>query len=764
MNESATGRVSITINPMKKIHLLPLSLLVLSLLPLAASARDQGSSTPATASPAHEASVPAPYAYPKTRTVAASSTYFGKKYPDPYRWLENLKSPEVKAWFKAQGGLTDDVLSKIPGREALVEQWLALDKLKPASYGDFDFEGGRLFYKKTLASENVGKLYYREGWDGAEKLLFDPSTYQKEVVTTVESFDASWDGKYVILGLSSGGAEWSELRVLKVDDGTLLPEKIYPSYGADGWTQDNKSFFYDSGKEKDTRAADIELNRQTRVHTLGTPVASDPDLLSNASYPGLGIAPKEMPAVSIDPSAPDYLLGFISTVQNEMRAYYAPAAELEGAAFAPGKKAKIHWQVLCTPSDNLVRGITFAGDYVYAVTHTGAPKYKLVRTSAKKPDWVHAETVIPEAEDTIQSLDKTPHYLFVVYSNGVAGRLVQYELATGKTTEIKLPLQGSVGVTCPDWRSDRCIVGITTWTVPYTRYDYDPAQQAFAKSAFDTAITYPGFEDLVSEEVQATAPDGTKVPLSIIHKKDMPMDGSSCCILEGYGAYGYSIDPGFDIMDLSLAARGVVIGKAHVRGGGELGEAWYKAGWKTTKPNTWNDFIACGEYLVKQGYTSPKKLGGTGTSAGGILISRAITARPDLFGAAICNVGCANAMRMEFSPNGPTNTPEFGTVEKKDECAALYEMDGVAHVKKGVAYPAVMGVCGWNDPRVACWQPGKFVAALQAASTSGKPVILKVNFDDGHFTEEKQVTFKNFAGQDAFLLWQTGHPDFQPGK
>ena len=165
---------------------------------------------------------------------------------------------------------------------------------------------------------------------------------------------------------------------------------------------------------------------------------------------------------------------------------------------------------------------------------------------------------------------------------------------------------------------------------------------------------------------------------------------------------------------------------------------------------------------MKKGYTSPQHLGGTGTSAGGILISRAITERPDLFAAAITNVGCSNAMRMEFSPNGPNNTLEFGTVKDPEECQALFEMDGVQHVLTGVKYPAVLGVGGWNDPRISVWQPGKFVAAMQNASTSGKPVLMKVNYDNGHFTEEKIVTFKNFASQFSFILWQTGHKDFQP--
>jgi prolyl oligopeptidase len=340
---------------------------------------------------------------------------------------------------------------------------------------------------------------------------------------------------------------------------------------------------------------------------------------------------------------------------------------------------------------------------------------------------------------------------------------VKYDLATGAITEIKLPASGTVDVSCPDWKTDRCLVNITSWTSPLTIYDFDAKKDTFAKSIFNTDVSYPGFENLVSEEVEVPGHDGTMIPLSIIYRKGIPLDGSNSCILRGYGAYGISAIPNFSILN-SVAARGVVLAIAHPRGGSEKGEAWYKAGYKTTKPNTWKDFISCAEYLVKKGYTSPQKLGGTGTSAGGILISRAITERPDLFAAAVCNVGCANAMRLEFSPNGPVNTPEFGTVKDPVECQALFEMDGVQHVQNGVKYPAVMGVGGWNDPRVPAWEPGKFVAALQAATASTNPVAMKVNYDNGHFTEEKIVTFKNFAGQFAFLLWQTGHKDFQPVK
>jgi prolyl oligopeptidase len=636
----------------------------------------------------------------------------------------------------------------------LVSEWLALDKQKPAIYADFSFENGRIFYRKTIGGENVGKLYFREGWQGSEKLLFDPGSYKPGVVTTVQGISPAWDGKHVVIGLSAGGAEWSELRVLDVSSGALLPDSIYPSYGPLGWLKDNQSFFYDAGKTSDRKSLDIELNRKTRIHRLGAEVATDRDILSDEASPEVGIAPKEIPAASIDESYPEYITGSLQTVQNEMRIYYAPVSEL--------KQPKIRWGVLCQPSDNLVRSITFAGDSVYAVTHTGAPNYKTVRTSVKHPDWAHAETVIPEQADTLRSITKSKHYLLVVYSDGVACRLVKYELASGKTSEVRLPTSGTLSVICPDWNSDHCLVFLTSWISPQRIFDFDPQHDTFVKSIFNSDVNYTGFDQLTSEEVQVPGHDGTMIPLSLIYRKGMPLDGSNCCILTGYGAYGITADPTLNIRNDDLALHGVVYAIAHVRGGSEKGEAWYRAGFKTTKPNTWKDFISGAEYLIAKGYTSPAKLAGTGTSAGGILISRAVTERPDLFAAAVCNVGCANALRMEFSPNGPPNIPEFGTVKDPIECQALYEMDGVAHVQKGVKYPAVLGVGGWNDPRVEPWEPGKFIAALQAASTSGKPVLMKVNYDNGHFTEEKQVTFKNFAGQYAFLLWQTGHREFQP--
>jgi prolyl oligopeptidase len=696
----------------------------------------------------------AQWKYPPTRTVDSTDTYWGKAYKDPYRWLENVKSTEVADWFKAQANLSDSLLNRIPGRDSLAQEWMALDKLKPASYSNITYEHGRVFYKKTLGGENVGKLYYRQGWNGDERLLFDPSGYKAGVTTVIQYMVPSFDGRHVALGFSSEGAEVSEIRVLDVDRGTLLPESIYPSeVGPIGWTLDHSSFFYIAHKTADTKSPEFELNIKTKIHKLGTDPATDIDFFSNESYPDLGIAPKEWPFAFIDESYPALLLANVGTVQNEIKLYYAPVSEL--------KRGKVKWNLLCQESDSLVRGMEFHENSVYAVTHKNAPKYKLIRTNVNTPHWKNAETVLPEASDAIETIVKSKDYLFIVYSNGIVNRVVKYAFATSRTVPVALPVSGTVNFICPDKRTNRCIVFVTSWTLPTTVYDYDADKDVFTKSMFNSDVSYPGFENLVAEEVEVPGHDGAMIPLSIIYKKGLPLNGNNCCILEGYGAYGISFTPSFSIRR-SLALKGVVLAYAHVRGGSEKGEQWYKAGYKTTKQNTWKDFISCAEYLIQKGYTSPQKLAGTGTSAGGILISRAVTERPDLFRAAICNVGCANVMRMEFTPNGPVNVPEFGTVKDSIECSALYEMDGVAHVRKGVGYPAVICVTGWNDPRVTAWEPGKFAAALQNATASDRPVLMKVNYNSGHFTEEKIVTFKNFADQFAFVLWQTGHPDFQP--
>lgn len=696
----------------------------------------------------------AQWQYPATKMVDAKDTYWGVTYKDPYRWLEDMKDPEVNAWFKAQADLTNATMNTIPGRDELIAEWRKLDKLQPPQIYYPIKEGGRIFYQKRMPGEKVSKVYFRENMDSPEQLLFDPLNYLEEKTLSVQNIAPSYDGKKLLIGYAENGAEVQTIQVMNVNTKQFLPDVIHATAGLIGWTLDNKAFMYIWIKSTDNTDPSARLNPKTKLHSLGTDPKMDIDFFSNEVAPGLGIEEKSYPYAFVSKDSKEYVFGIESTVQNELKAFYAPISQ-----FSSGN---IAWKTLCTTSDKLVRSFDLVGDKVYAITHNGAKKYKLISTDLKNPDWSKAKVIAPEKTMTLESFSRCKDYLLLSYSDGINNHFYKYNLTTETTTEVKLPFLGSAYASCMDTKTNEYLVAVTSWNKPFSEFIYNAETDMFSASPFNQPLVYPDeYKNLVVEELEVKGHDGAMVPLSVIYKKGTKKDGSNVCFMDSYGAYGSSMSPYFSTRLNSLAVKGVVIAVPHVRGGSEKGEEWYKAGFKTTKPNTWKDFISCAEYLVKNGYTSASKLGGTGTSAGGILISRAITERPDLFAAAICNVGCANALRLEFSSNGPVNIPEFGTVKDSIECKALYEMDGMQHVKKDVKYPAVMCVAGWTDPRVVAWQPGKFAAAVQNASSSGKPVLMKVNYDNGHFTEDKEVTFANFADQYAFVMWQCGHPDFQ---
>jgi prolyl oligopeptidase len=692
--------------------------------------------------------------YPTTKTVDARDTYWGVTYKDPYRWLEDMKDPNVISWFKAQADLTNATLNTLAGRDELIAEWRKLDKQQPPVIYYPIKEGGRIFYQKRMPGEKVSKVYYRENMDSPEQLLFDPLTYLEGKTLSVQGISPSYDGKKILLGYAENGAEVQTLQVMNVDTKQFLPDVIYSTAWILGWTLDSKAFMYQWIKSADNTDPSARINSKTKLHTIGTDPKTDIDFFSNESYPNLNIESKSYPGASVTKDAQNYVFGYEYTVQNEIKSFYAPIEQ-----FYSGK---IQWKPLSTHDDKLVRSFDIAGDKVFAITYNGAKKYKLISTDLKNPNWSTAKVIAPEKTMTLESFSRCKDYLLMNYSDGINNHFFKYNLTTETTTEIKLPFAGSASASCMDTKTNEYLVSITSWNKPFTEFLYNAETEVFSPSPFNQSPVYPDeYKDLVVEEVEVKGHDGVMVPLSIIYKKGTKKDGSNVCLMDSYGAYGISMSPYFSTRLNSLAVKGVVIAVPHVRGGSEKGEDWYKAGYKTTKPNTWKDFISCGEYLIKNGYTTASKMGGTGTSAGGVLISRAITERPDLFAAAICNVGCANALRLEFSSNGPVNIPEFGTVKDSLECKALYEMDGMQHVKTGIKYPAVIGVAGWTDPRVVAWQPGKFAAAVQNASSSGKPVLMKVNYDNGHFTEDREVTFANFADQYAFVMWQCGHPDFQ---
>ena len=690
--------------------------------------------------------------YPLSAKRPVADTYYHKAVVDNYRWLEDMNNKEVQDWFKAQHDYTNSWLDNIPGRDALVENFKKLDALKPATINGITRKGNRYFYKKTLPGENVGKLYYRDGKTGKEILLYNPLANAKGKTYSITYFVPSEDGKKIALGIAEGGAEVATINIMNVDSKTMFAEKIYPSwFGVSGWSPDNKGFIYTIQATGDNKSMDMLTNTRSMYHIPGTDPKGDKELLSLKKYPSIGIVPEDLCFVYYTEDF-KYIIGLLAGVNQDMNCFYAPATEL--------LKPTIEWKRLLQKEDHVTNFVA-NGDDIYLLTYTGAPKYKIIKSNLKDFSVSEAKIVVPEGKDKIDGITRSKDFLLVTYTDGINATAKQYNMNSGEDAWVTLPFGGSAFLGSYDIKNNDCIIFITSWKQPFTLIDYNPETKKTGSCVFNIPVKYPGTEDIVVEETEAPGSDGVMVPLSIVYNKDLKKDGNASCLLDGYGAYGISATPYFTAMNLALLNRGVVLAFAPVRGGSEKGDNWYKAGYKTTKPNTWKDFIACGEYLEKNNYTSTSKLIGMGTSAGGILIGRAVTERPDLFAAAISNVSCSNALRFENTPNGLNNAREFGTVKDSVECMALYEMDAFQHVKDGTKYPAIICVGGMNDPRVIAWQPGKFAAALQNATASDKPVLLDVNYDNGHFTEDKSVTFKNFANMYSFALWQTGHKDFQ---
>jgi prolyl oligopeptidase len=305
-------------------------------------------------------------------------------------------------------------------------------------------------------------------------------------------------------------------------------------------------------------------------------------------------------------------------------------------------------------------------------------------------------------------------------------------------------------------------ISISGWSADNRRYRYMAEESEFRLEMLSSVADYPEYAGLVVKELMIPSHDGVLVPLSLIYNKGMRKDGENPVFIYGYGAYGISQNPFFSPSFLLWTAQGGVLAIAHVRGGGELGDKWYRDGFKTTKPNTWKDLIACAEYLIKEKYTTAAKIAIDGGSAGGVMIGRAMTERPDLFAAAIPEVGVMNTLRAENTPNGPVNAPEFGTASDSAECMALIEMDSYLHIKDGEKYPATLVTAGMNDPRVIAWQPGKFAARLQSATVSGKPVLLWADYESGHgIGDSKTKQFESLADVFSFAFWQTGHPGYK---
>ena len=702
---------------------------------------------------------PASAAGPKAPVRDVAESHFGVTVHDPYRYFENLADPEVAAWIKAQAHATREALDGVPHREALYEEIAKYGDSASARVTGVQVSGSFIYYEKRRKSDNLPTLYVRQGRRGKERLLVDPERMKAPdgAHYAVDYYTPSPDNRYVAYGISLGGSEQSVLHVLDMATGRETGDVIDRANDASpSWLPDGR-FLY-SRLQKLAPGAPVTgkyQNQRVYLHRLGSDPDQDPVLFGAGVNAGIDVRPVELVFASIAPASRHVVAIAVNGTQREVRIWTAPLTALDGA--------KTPWKAVADTSDQ-VTDVAVAGDTLFAISHKDASRSKVLRMSLQNPDIAHADVLVPPAEAVVTGVAAAADALYVRRMNGGISELLRVGLDhRGPASAITLPYDGDIDAMATDPRVPGLLFAMGGWTRFGSVFAYEAKSGRVTDTNLQPQGPYDNPRNLVSEEVKATAADGTLIPLSLVYRKGIKRDGSSPTILWGYGAYGISQTPSYSPTLLPWFDRGGIFAVAHVRGGGEYGEDWYKAGYQATKPNTWRDAIACAQWLIDHHYTSPAKLAIRGGSAGGILVGRAITERPDLFAAAIDDVPVSDSLRMEFSANGVPNVPEFGSVKTEAGFKALLEMSPYAHVKDGVAYPAVLLTTGFNDPRVDAWEAAKMAARLQAATSSGRPVLLRVDYDAGHgFGTTKKSAYELAADRLAFLLWQLGVNGYQP--
>lgn len=696
---------------------------------------------------------------PTTPIHEVTENYFGTKVRDPYRWLENTTDAQVVAWMKAQNDFTRATLANIPGRDQLMTRIKALDNAGTV-VSALQVWGGRYFYFKTEPGSDNRKLYVRDKQDAPDRLLVDT-----EKLTTadgkhfsIDYFQPSLDGKYVAYGVSPGGSEESILHVIESATGKVLSDTIdRAQFGQPTWLPDG-SFFYTRTQKLAADAPPTAKFQKLRCyhHVLGADPDKEVAIFGYQVSPEVKVTEDDFPVLAYSPGAPKYLVGLvIHGVKREL--------DLYATAFKDSVSEKTAWKKVVDDNDAVITFDVHGGS-IFLVSHKDASRYKVLRTSLENPNLAQAATVVPESEVVVVNIAAADDALYVQDLDGGIGRLRRLPYRGATIQPVKLAFDGAIQALVTNPTETGAWLELTSWTKSPLWYSLDSR----SGKLIDTHLVPPSpvdFSQIESEEVKAKSADGTMVPLSIVHKRGMTLDGSHPTWLEGYGSYGITLDPTFRPTQLAFLERGGVFAVAHVRGGGEYGEDWHVQGQKLTKQHTIDDMLAGAQYLIEHKFTSPAHLAGEGTSAGGITIGGAITQRPDLFGAALIRVGDSDSLRSELMTSGPANIPEFGTVKEPDGFKGLFAMDAYQHVKPDTPYPAILLTTGVNDPRVAPWQAAKMAARLQASTNSGKPILLRVDYDAGHgMGSTKTQRDEEQADEVAFLLWQLGVPDFQPGQ
>jgi prolyl oligopeptidase len=660
-------------------------------------------------------------------------SHWGTDVTDDYRWLEDWNDPQVRAWSEAQNAWARRHLDALPGVTALREEVTRLRSIAIPRHFGLAAAGRSLFALVFEPPKQQSWLVVMASEDdpAAARVLVDPNRLDPSGGTSIDWFVPSPDSSRVAVSLSEGGSERGNARVFEAatgrEVGETVPRVNYgTALGSLAWDADGSGFYYTRyPREGERPAADMDFYVQVYYHRIGTKTAEDRYEIGR-DFPRIA-------EFDLDRS-PDGAW-ILANVQNG-----------DGGEFVQYLRgADGRWTQLTQYSDKVIDAVFGHDGSLYLLSRAGAPRGKVLRLALPAggaPSLERAKPLIPEGDGVIRGgfggpdgLVPTPERLFVIEGVGGPDRVRIFDLAGRESGALPVPPVSSVSqvVALPGRGHDAVLFRAASYLEPAAWYRWEA--KPGGATATKTGLARPWPVDFGDAEVVrefAVSRDGTRVPINVIRRKGTKLDGDNPTLLTGYGGYGISQVPSFDPGLRVWLDRGGVWAEANLRGGGEFGEDWHRAGALTHKQNVFDDFLACARHLIKSGYTSPQRLAIEGGSNGGLLMGAALTQAPELFRAVVSHVGIYDMLRVELSPNGAFNVPEFGTVKDEAQFRALHAYSPYHRVKDGTAYPAVLMLTGANDPRVDPMQSRKMTARLQAANPQGRPVLLRTSGSTGH--------------------------------
>ena len=681
-------------------------------------------------------------AYPPTAKQPVSETYHGVTVIDDYRWLEDDANAEVKRWVAEQNALTRRYLDAIPQRAAIAARVGELLRTSPVRRYDFQYRG-RLFAMKIEPPKNQPMLVALppSGDTSQERVVLDPNVLDPTGRTAIDFYTPSYDGKRVIVSLSKNGSEDGTAYVYDVATGKQLPDQIpginYPTAGGRvEWTPDGRGFYYTRYPKGDERPPeDRHFYQQVYFHRLGTPLASDTYVIGR-EFPR--IAEIELRGSRNG----TYLLAIVRNGDGGEIAYHLRSPD--------GK-----WRQIAGFKDGL-KQLAFGDDgNLYGMSIQDAALGRIIAIPLLHPALPNARVVVPETKIVAESVQPTHSLLYVTYMDGGPSLVQVYTLAGKLVRELPTPPVSTVEVSTR-LEGDDVLITTMSYVEPRSVARYEARSSRLVPTQL--VGRYPfNLNDAVVEREFAVSKDGTRVPVTIIRRRDAQLDGSNPTLLYAYGGYGLSQTPYFSLLLRLWLDYGGAYAVANVRGGGEYGEPWHLAGSLTRKQNVFDDFAASLQMLIDRKLTRPDKAAIMGGSNGGLLVGATLVQHPQLMRAVVGEVGIYDTLRWETQPNGEFNVTEFGSVKDPDQFRALYAYSPLVNVRTGTAYPAVLFVSGENDGRVAPYESRKMTARLQAATSSSNPILLRTEAAAGHgIGTALSVRIEEQADIYAFLVDQLG--------